>query len=147
MASSQARKELIAELFSSMGQLKRLLAPSGGQGAHGGLATHAQFAILFCVGEEGKTIKELCTFLGVSSSAATQLVDGLVRQKYLTRTVDPLDRRKTRVVRTPLGRRVWNKIRQARLKRFEAVLAPLSDKDIALWNTLQQKLLAGTNDL
>jgi len=60
--------------------------------------TNAQWmALLQIYQNEGIGVKELAQSLGISSSAATQLVDNLVKKGYLERRVNPVDRRALKI--------------------------------------------------
>lgn len=66
--------------------------------------TQARTRVLWILGTEGpSTQRSLATTLDVSPRNVTGLVDGLVRQGYVTRTPHPADRRATLVVPTTRG--------------------------------------------
>ena len=80
-------------------------------------------------GTRGATIKALAQKLAVSSSAVTQLVDGLVSERILHRTPDSKDRRKVRIALTEHGTELYRQFDRARLAQASAMLAPLDDDE------------------
>jgi len=66
--------------------------------------TLVQFRALATLAEHGaQRVADLAALLGVNSSTATRMSGRLRRKGLLTRTVDPLDRRVTRLEITPAG--------------------------------------------
>jgi DNA-binding MarR family transcriptional regulator len=65
--------------------------------------------------------------LGLSLPAVSRAVDGLVKRGLCTRTEDPADRRSKRVVVTPAGRRLYERVyalRVAAVRKFVERLEP-----------------------
>lgn len=77
----------------------------------------------------GSTTRVLAKRLGISSSAVTQLVNGLEAEGILRRADDPNDGRRSRIELTELGAELYGRFDQARLAQAEALLDPLSDKE------------------
>ena len=72
--------------------------------------------------------------LGVTSAAASQMVDRLVQQGYLERTEDPEDRRSKQITVTAKGRELIEKgiaIRRHWMEELAAVLSP-EDQDLII---------------
>lgn len=77
----------------------------------------AQINALFRIHHKGACgVSDLGDELGVSSAAASQLLERLVQQGLVTRSEDPLDRRNKRVVLTEAGERIIQESIQARQK-------------------------------
>jgi DNA-binding MarR family transcriptional regulator len=67
----------------------------------------SQFGTLFHLHREGSTgVTDLGQHLGLSSAAASQLLERLVQQELILRSEDPTDRRVKQIVLTEKGRRV-----------------------------------------
>ncbi|WP_437277466.1 MarR family transcriptional regulator [Sorangium sp. So ce375] len=80
----------------------------------------AQVAALHLVDQEGPVrVTALATSLGLSASAGSRLVDGLVQRGLLARQEDPEDRRARTLALTPLGRRF---VDQASVERVRVIL-------------------------
>lgn len=85
------------------------------------------------------TVSELAGFLGVTNAAASQMVDGLVRQGIVIRTEAATDRRFTHVTLTDQGRLVTEQCIAARYQWLDSVpeLTPHQ----------QQTIIAGLEEL
>ncbi len=136
------RNEILPLFLENMSVLKRLMRPAKQNGSHSGI-TPAQIGIMLTLWHEGpKSIKELSELLCMSSSAATQLVDGLVRERLLERTEDPLDRRKISVALTARGKKKLAAARKNHLALIAKLFKPLSDTEVRELYRLQQKIIS-----
>jgi DNA-binding MarR family transcriptional regulator len=91
----------------------------------------------------GSTTRVLAKRLGISSSAVTQLVNGLEAEGLLLRAPDRSDGRKTLIQLTARGAELYRRFDQARLAGAAAMLEPLSDDEVA---EIAQVLSKLTND-
>jgi DNA-binding MarR family transcriptional regulator len=71
------------------------------------------------------TIQEISNFLHLSLSATSQLVDSLLRKDLLVREEDPEDRRRKKVALTRKGRKLAQRLAQARTREFVRYLSDL----------------------
>jgi DNA-binding MarR family transcriptional regulator len=137
------RQTLISTLLKDSSLLKRSMRAlySGYASAHA--ISPAQVTLLCILARhESRSIKELATELGMTSSACTQLVDILVQQRLLTRTENRQDRRKTSITLTEAGKKNLGLVQKQRAKYFTKLLAPLTDKEIVTLVNLQQKIIS-----
>ncbi len=67
--------------------------------------------------------------LGITTAAASQMVDRLVEQELVRRSEDPDDRRAKKLALTPKGCRVVQQSMQARMGWLEEVASSLSPKE------------------
>ncbi len=104
-----------ADTFLREGQ--RLFRPHG--------ITAAQYNVLSALAAAGEGIsqRELGDLLVVDRSNVTGLVDRMEKAGWVRRSDDPSDRRVYRVMLTPSGRRLWEKISPA----YEAVVLQVVD--------------------
>lgn len=108
-----------------------------------GMPTHAQIGILFILDHHGPIgLKELARQLSMSPSAATQLVDGLARDKLLMREEDAEDRRKIRLTVTPEGKDKLMQVKKAHIASFMKLFEALSDEELIQYRDLQRKLIS-----
>jgi DNA-binding MarR family transcriptional regulator len=78
----------------------------------------------------GHTIQSDLAFrLTVSKQSVTRLVDALVEKRYLTRRVDPVDRRRVVHAITPKGKRAMERADAIIERYLMAVLQDLDDDD------------------
>lgn len=140
---SSVRDAIIAEFHENMTALQRQLSLKCGFGVHKGLPSRAQMSVLFIVSrsEAAVGIKEIAERLCMTSSAATQLVDGLADEGLLRRREGGGDRRKTELSLTAKGRKKVEFCMKMRLKLFTKLLSPLSDAELRTFKKLQQKIL------
>ncbi len=69
--------------------------------------TMPQFGAMFHIFQSGRCgVSDIGNDLGVSNSAASQMLDRLVQVKLISRTEDPSDRRGKLIVLTDLGRQI-----------------------------------------
>lgn len=89
------------------------------------------------------TVKDVAGALGITSSAATQLIDGLVASGYVTRREDPRDRRRvtlqlSRVIKNHVTK-MKDQVTSGLLKIFNV----LSDREFNQYLVLNKKLVDG----
>ncbi|MBI5530499.1 MAG: MarR family transcriptional regulator [Candidatus Doudnabacteria bacterium] len=137
------RKQTVQSLMQNMGTLGR--AAMGRWGADGNTAknmpTRAQIGVLFTVWhEERLSIKELAQKFSMSSSAATQLVNGLVKEGLLVRTEDKIDRRKITIALTAKGKKDIELLKKKRYQTIERLVSPLSDHELEQLKIISEKI-------
>ncbi len=72
--------------------------------------TPAQWGVLMRIEELGtSTVKGVAADLGITSSAATQLIDGLVTSDYVIREINKQDRRTVVVSLSKRRKRRWKR--------------------------------------
>ena len=137
------RKELIQHFFKNMDSMARIglmhnkhdLRPKN-------MPPHAQMGVLFVVMQSGPvTIKELSQHFGMTSSAATQLVNELVKGGYIARKEDAVDRRKICLMLTTKGKKIILQAKEYRMKKMTEMFAPLSDEELRQFENIQTKIV------
>jgi DNA-binding MarR family transcriptional regulator len=68
--------------------------------------------------DNGSTVKEVATALGVSSPSAVELISRMVGAGLLDRGTDPKDGRVTRLHLTRLGRKLMHQLSETHLPRL-----------------------------
>jgi DNA-binding MarR family transcriptional regulator len=92
--------------------------------------TLPQFIILDFLHIQGESkMKDLATFMNVSTAAMTGIVERLVRYKYVIRSFQPDDRRIIKVGLTTRGNELVRKINEQRRKMLVKVFGKVSEKD------------------
>ncbi len=76
-------------------------------------------------------VTEIGDHLGVTSAAASQMLDRLVQQGLVSRSEDPEDRRVKRIVLTDRGRRILEESLRARQSWLEDLAQILSESEKA----------------
>lgn len=142
----QQRKKLIEDILSSIhafGQRCKTKPELSGQKPQ---ITHSQWYVLSII-EHSKSVsvKEIAQILGISPSAITQLVDGLVDSEIVTRSENPTDRRTTQLSLSTKGLKQIQTIKKEKMEVFATLFEALSDSELTTYHRLQQKLLKQIN--
>src|ERR1035437_6017857 len=105
------RKNKIKELLENLGSLRRHMTFCSTDSGKMPRITPSQLEVLMFVEQYGEsTVKDVAKALGITSSAATQLIDGLVASGYLIRKTSTLDRR---IVKLTLSKKTKTQIGRA----------------------------------
>jgi DNA-binding MarR family transcriptional regulator len=92
--------------------------------------TPSQWSVLMLLEEKGEgTVKGIAQALGVTSSAATQLVEGLVKSGFVVRETSVSDRRVVALRVTKKTKSQVEKMKQTMLHKYLEVFAVLSDQE------------------
>ena len=101
-----------------------------------------QLGVLTYLRGQSVTMRELAKELDVGESAATAVVDRLVRQQLVVRHDDPADRRVVRLSLSETGESLVTKLNEAARRKIGSMLVALSDEQlrqlIAIMETLEQ---------
>ncbi len=108
--------------------------------------TLPQFRLMYMLTEDGKTVKEISAMMNVSSSAATQMIEGLVQSGNLHRETDPADRRVVRVSMTAKGIKDFESFKKEHFEHIARMLEGLTDSEMELLTVIPQKLLDQVNE-
>jgi DNA-binding MarR family transcriptional regulator len=87
------------------------------------------------------TPAQLADTCHVTRAAMTSRLDRLVDGGYVTREVDPLDRRRILVRPTSKGRQTWNEHLHAGMQRERDLLSALSPRELEQLNALLRKVV------
>jgi DNA-binding MarR family transcriptional regulator len=140
------RKQRIGFLMGRFHALKRLMAPENRNTASGDCLAHSQWLALHLISEnEGLGLKELAGRLGISSSAATQLVESLVGKGLLERQPSPGDRRALVLTLPEATRRHVEQVRQERLERLAGLFSSLDDAELENLIRIIDKIVDSNN--
>jgi DNA-binding MarR family transcriptional regulator len=141
-----SRSDITAELMESMRDVFHCVSHQTQGSMPAGTPTRAQTAVLMLLKhKKAVTVKDLSERMGMTSSAATQLVNALVEAKMLKRSEDPDDRRKLRLALTSKGETALKNAHKLRMAMLRKALEPLSDNELAQWLKLHRKILSARN--
>jgi DNA-binding MarR family transcriptional regulator len=108
--------------------------------AHGAPITPSQWAILSMVLEQGElSNNEVAQGLAITSGAVTQLVDELVKKKYLTRESSEDDRRRLALKIAPKCRPLLIAMKAKAVQRTMAIFSGFTDDEMARYADLSRK--------
>ncbi|MDE2173543.1 MAG: MarR family transcriptional regulator [Patescibacteria group bacterium] len=139
-----SRKQKIEELLTDFHSIRRSIAFHKGGARHTPRITPAQWALLMCIEERKEsTVKDAAKSLGITSSATTQLADGLVAGGYLTRKVATKDRRTVTLALSEKNRKQLKQLKKRALERFFEIFKSLTDAELNQYLTLNRKIARG----
>ncbi len=105
------------------------------------LIPSSQWMVLHIVyHSEGLGIKELSRILGISSSAATQLVNNLVKKGTLVCEKNQEDRRALKILLTRNTRELIENARSQTLEQVHSIFDALTDKELQQYCALSKKI-------
>jgi DNA-binding MarR family transcriptional regulator len=97
---------------------------------------------LFHLNRRGHTgVSDLSQHLGVSSAAASQMLDRLVEEGLIERTEDPDDRRMKKISLTEKGCRIYKDSLSARMRWLDELGKSLSDQEKETITTALQLMI------
>lgn len=136
------RTKLIADLFRDFSTFGRLAARQAFNHHRRRTASHTGLGLLFVLEHDGEqSIKDLAERFGMTSSAATQIVDELERKHFVARRTDQADRRKLRIIITAVGKKELMGLKEKRFQQLSAILEILSNEELAQLYRIERKIV------
>jgi len=136
------RKRKIEELLTDFQALRRAMALKSTKSASLPRVTPSQWGVLTLIEQREKsTVKEISQALGVTSSAATQLVEGLVTSGYLVRKTSAEDRRNVILTLSKKSKKHIDGMKKHALQRFLKIFEALTDKEFEQYFALNKKIV------
>ncbi len=104
--------------------------------------TPSQWGALLLVEEFGEgTVKDVAGALGITSSAATQLIDALVTNGYVIRQTNIKDRRTVQLVLSKKTKLQVERMKKKVLQKFLELFEVLDDKEFNQYLLLNKKIV------
>jgi DNA-binding MarR family transcriptional regulator len=141
-----SRNEELAGILEEVMFLKRRMAHDMPGRDSCGISPAQRGVLMFLHHSSGIGITELATKLGVSKSAATQLVEGLVESGHILREVNSEDRRSVRLRLSEKSVTQFRTIRDNQLGHFGTLFAALDDSELAALRNLLTKVAHDTKE-
>ena len=136
------RKEKIVEILQGFHILKRGMLFHTMDFGEVPKITPAQYAVLMLVEGRGEcSVKEVADALDITSSATTQLLDGLVENGYVTRDAHKKDRRAVVLKLSEKTKLQVKIVKSLMLKNSLKLFAVLNDKEFAQYAALSNKIV------
>jgi DNA-binding MarR family transcriptional regulator len=98
------------------------------------------FVLRFVAKNNSANIKTIAGVLHITSSAATQLVNGLVDKKYLVRKDNPNDRRTITLVLSEKAKKIFKEFKEQGLQKMTALFDVFTDEELTQYITLNKKI-------
>ncbi len=137
------RQELLAGTADDFHQVARRLHKMICASASPSSLTKAQAGILFGLQmNQAAGVTELAHSFGITPSATTQLVNGLVAHGLLARKEDVRDRRRAHLKVTKKGERALAIVKKNHARAIEKLLEALTDQELEQFRAMQQKIIS-----
>ena len=139
------RKQKVKEFIESMQSLKRSMAFHTAGTTRLPRITPSQWGVLMMIEGCGgvSTVKDVAKALGVTSSAATQLIDGLVASGYVLRQENAEDRRRMTLTLSSKTKKQVEKMKGEGINHFLKLFEILNDKEFDQFISLNRKIVDG----
>lgn len=140
------RKQLIEQIMADINAMKYKMHFAIMRKDAKKRVTHSQWFVV-CLIEQHKNlgVKEISNMLGITSSATTQLIDGLVKSGYVKRKTNTKDRRSLQIELSSKGKKHIKEMKRHVAKAMERFFKPLSDRELKMYNELHKKILTSFN--
>ena len=136
------RKKIIDDIIEDINSIKRKMGHEARSFFVNSEITNAQWIVVKAIRHlEGANIKEIADNLGVTSSAVTQLVDGLVKKGYLERGGETNDRRVMKLVLTDKTKEQAAEINNRFRRIFPEMFDSLNDEEVEEYLKLSRKII------
>lgn len=143
----KTKQETLSNLFESLSLMHRALLTHKHSSLQKLGMTRPQIELLFYLDRHGEvTMKEITPLMHVTSSAMTQLVEGLVKLHYVIRAHDSMDRRVVKIHLTKQGAKRLHAFRESLFEQMALRLKGLSDQELKTMSELARKIADNTSD-
>lgn len=137
------RTQLIEEILHSFHAIRNITKTRALHLGHQNHITHSQWFVLTMIQHFKKlSIKDIAEKMEMSSSAATQLVDGLVQVGLVTRREDPKDRRLVQLELSPKGKKHITATKNEHINEMAEIFDALTDEELEEFVRLHKKILS-----
>lgn len=99
------------------------------------------FVLRFVAKNSAANVKAIAQALHVSSSATTQLIDGLVDKGYLIRKNSPHDRRVSSLSLSEKAKKLFKEFKKQGLQKMTLLFNALTDKELIQYAALSKKIV------
>jgi DNA-binding MarR family transcriptional regulator len=135
------RKKLIEKILENINAIKREIATEMHIFFNEISITHSQWTVLYFVKKNRNiNIKDLANLLDTTSSAATQIVDGLVNKGLLSRRRNPDDRRTLKIELSEKSKNQFDSIKNKSFKMLSSLFDVLDNDELSKYCELNNKI-------
>jgi DNA-binding MarR family transcriptional regulator len=132
MESIQSMRHRMAFRFADSGKMPRV--------------TPSQWGALMLIEQRGEsTVKDIAKALSITSSAATQLVDGLAVSGYVVRKTQTDDRRAVTLTLSNKTKNQVGKMKKEAMQKFLKFFEVLNDREFNQYFALNNKIIQNYN--
>lgn len=139
------REQKIEELMESFQSLRNSMAFHLIRPGKLPSITPSQWGALIVIARrDTSTVKEVAGSLGVTPSAATQLIDGLVANGYVVRGQSTEDRRTVSLALSSKTKKHIKKMKEQAVQKFITLFETLNDRELDQYIALNKKIIGNT---
>ena len=137
------KQQYIEQLFSTMGQIRKLLESQAQESHEERTATIMQFSALkYLRDHKHSTVGDVAMQLKLSKSSATQLIERLVKADLVERVDDTEDRRIVRIVITSAGEQKFIELKKKFIAKMGKIFSKIPDEDLQELIRIHTNLIA-----
>jgi DNA-binding MarR family transcriptional regulator len=138
-----SRESQIQEIIEFTSRLHRPMDPHVMQKVGLSPAQSGMLVMLFY--RRGASMKELASYISVSKSAITQLLEPLIEKGLVSRTPNPNDKRQAVLRITPAGKQKLKQLKQHKAEGMRIALSVLGDHELDQLRKIYEKLTLNIN--
>jgi DNA-binding MarR family transcriptional regulator len=139
-----SREELVQEIVENLSRCQRPMREVALKNS--GLS-RAQIGMLFMIAHHKRLqVKQIADHLGITKSAASQLLEPLSQKKFIKRQVDPNDRRIARFQLSEEGLKELKRFHKLKYAGLRSSLESLSEDELDQLAGLSRKLATTAGD-
>lgn len=136
------RKQKIEELLENFHSLRRTMVFQTTSSVEIPRITPSQWGVLmFALQRNQSTVKDVAKALGITSSATTQLIDGLVKSGYMERETPAGDKRTVVLTFSKKTKTQVGKMKKQALQKFLKFFEVLNDQEFNQYVALNKKIV------
>jgi DNA-binding MarR family transcriptional regulator len=135
------RKKIIEDLLQNMHAMRHKLMVGYTTKKEVAITPSQGFVLRFVAKNSSANVKAITQALNITSSAATQLVDGLVDKGYLVRKDNPDDRRIITLSLSLKAKKLFKEFKEQRLQKMMEIFDVLTDEELTRYAVLNKKLV------
>lgn len=141
------RKQSIEEILHAFHAIRNITKAKSTSLSHQNHITHSQWFVLTMIEHfKKRSIKDIAEAMEISSSGATQLVDGLVQSRYVTRKENSKDRRLLQLELSPKGKEHLAATKEKRIAEMAEIFDALTDHELEELVKLHKKITSKFSD-
>lgn len=137
-----SRTQKVEEFLTDLRSFRRAMTFRMAESAKIPRITPSQWSVLMSIADRKEsTVKDIAKILGITSSATTQLADGLVSNGYVMRNVHPEDRRVVTLTLSKKTQVLVENMKKQALQKFLKLFKVLTDKELNQYLALNKKIV------
>ena len=135
------RKKIIEDLLQNMHAMRHKLMVGYTAKKEVVITPSQGFVLRFVAKNSSTNVKAITQALNITSSATTQLVDGLVEKGYLIRRVDSKDKRITTLLLSLKAKKPFKEFKEQGLQKMTILFDVFTDEELTQYATLNKKIV------